>query len=137
MKIKVIFRHVRDNKNIGISVYIVDIKWTISISPTRRSPLIEETRPLFHRMKLAAEQLHGAEEITAGMRGVLASRDPGQRTVARSDRASSPKHAGSPVGANSSASPRDDRVRDGKAGREVACVVARTSGYLSSSKRSG
>lgn len=33
--------------------------------------LIDETRLLFHRMKLAAEQLHGAEGITACMRGVL------------------------------------------------------------------
>jgi len=37
--------------------------------------LIDETRLLFHRMKLAAEQLHAAEEITAGMRGVLFSLD--------------------------------------------------------------
>lgn len=37
--------------------------------------LIDETRLLFHRMKVAAEQLHVAEEITAGMRGVLFSLD--------------------------------------------------------------
>lgn len=44
--------------------------------------LIDETRLLFHRMKLAAEQLHGAEEITAGMRGVLFSLDrSGPQTV--------------------------------------------------------
>jgi DNA-binding MarR family transcriptional regulator len=44
--------------------------------------LIDETRLLFHRMKLAAEQLHGAERITAGMRGVLFSLDhPGPQTV--------------------------------------------------------
>ena len=64
--------------------------------------LIDETRLLFHRMKLAAEQLHDAEEITAGMRGVLfsldrscpqtvpgaalATRDPGRRRVAALDR---------------------------------------------------
>jgi DNA-binding MarR family transcriptional regulator len=35
------------------------------------SSLVDETRALFHRMKLAAEQLHAAEGITAGMRGVL------------------------------------------------------------------
>jgi len=37
--------------------------------------LIDETRLLFHHMKWAAEQLHAAEEITAGMRGVLFSLD--------------------------------------------------------------
>ena len=44
--------------------------------------LIDETRRLFHRMKLAAEQLHGAEGITAGMRGVLFGLDrSGPQTV--------------------------------------------------------
>ena len=33
--------------------------------------LMDETRLLFHRMKVTAEQLHGPEQITAGMRGVL------------------------------------------------------------------
>jgi DNA-binding MarR family transcriptional regulator len=50
--------------------------------------LIDETRLLFHRMKLAAEQLHGAEEITAGMRGVLFSLDrSGPQTVPQLARA--------------------------------------------------
>ena len=50
--------------------------------------LIEETRLLFHRMKLAAEQLHRAEEITAGMRGVLFSLDrSGPQTVPQMARA--------------------------------------------------
>jgi DNA-binding MarR family transcriptional regulator len=50
--------------------------------------LIDETRRLFHRMKLAAEQLHGAEEITAGMRGVLFGLDrSGPRTVPQMARA--------------------------------------------------
>jgi len=39
--------------------------------------LIDETRLLFHRMKRAAEQLHGGEGISAGMRGVLFSLDRG------------------------------------------------------------
>jgi len=44
--------------------------------------LMDETRLLFHRMKLAAEALHGAEGITAGMRGVLFSLDrSGPQTV--------------------------------------------------------
>jgi DNA-binding MarR family transcriptional regulator len=44
--------------------------------------LIDETRMLFHRMKLASEQLHGAEQITAGMRGVLFGLDrSGPQTV--------------------------------------------------------
>jgi DNA-binding MarR family transcriptional regulator len=50
--------------------------------------LIDETRLLFHRMKLAAEELHGAEEITAGMRGVLFSLDrSGPQTVPQMARA--------------------------------------------------
>jgi DNA-binding MarR family transcriptional regulator len=50
--------------------------------------LIDETRLLFHRMKLAAEQLHDAEEITAGMRGVLFSLDrSGPQTVPQMARA--------------------------------------------------
>jgi DNA-binding MarR family transcriptional regulator len=44
--------------------------------------LIDETRLLFHRMKLVAEQLHGVEGITAGMRGVLFGLDrSGPQTV--------------------------------------------------------
>jgi DNA-binding MarR family transcriptional regulator len=50
--------------------------------------LIDETRLLFHRMKLAAEQLHGAEGITAGMRGVLFGLDrSGPQTVPQMARA--------------------------------------------------
>jgi len=50
--------------------------------------LIDETRLLFHRMKLAAEQLHAAEEITAGMRGVLFDLDrSGPQTVPQMARA--------------------------------------------------
>ena len=50
--------------------------------------LIDETRLLFHRMKLAAEQLHDAEGITAGMRGVLFSLDrSGPQTVPQMARA--------------------------------------------------
>jgi DNA-binding MarR family transcriptional regulator len=33
--------------------------------------LIDETRLLFHRLKLAGDRLHDSEGITAGMRGVL------------------------------------------------------------------
>jgi len=50
--------------------------------------LIDETRLLFHRMKVAAEQLHDAEEITAGMRGVLFGLDrSGPQTVPQMARA--------------------------------------------------
>jgi DNA-binding MarR family transcriptional regulator len=50
--------------------------------------LIDETRLFFHRMKLAAEQLHDAEEITAGLRGVLFSLDrSGPQTVPQMARA--------------------------------------------------
>jgi DNA-binding MarR family transcriptional regulator len=50
--------------------------------------VIDETRLLFHRMKLAAEQLHGAEGITAGMRGVLFGLDrSGPQTVPQMARA--------------------------------------------------
>jgi len=50
--------------------------------------LIDETRLLFHRMKVAAEQLHAAEEITAGMRGVLFGLDrSGPQTVPQMARA--------------------------------------------------
>ena len=50
--------------------------------------LIDETRLLFHRMKLAAEQLHRAEETTAGMRGVLFGLDrSGPQTVPQMARA--------------------------------------------------
>lgn len=50
--------------------------------------LVDETRLLFHRLKLAAEQLHGAAQITAGMRGVLFGLDrSGPQTVPQMARA--------------------------------------------------
>lgn len=50
--------------------------------------VIDETRRLFHHMKAAAEQLHAAEQITAGMRGVLIDLDrSGPRTVPQMARA--------------------------------------------------
>jgi DNA-binding MarR family transcriptional regulator len=50
--------------------------------------LIDETRLLFHRMKVAAEHLHSAEKITAGMRGVLFGLDrSGPQTVPQMARA--------------------------------------------------
>ena len=35
--------------------------------------IIKETRHLFHRLKLVAEQIHGHGEMTASMRGVMES----------------------------------------------------------------
>ncbi|MGD8328356.1 MAG: MarR family winged helix-turn-helix transcriptional regulator [Acidobacteriota bacterium] len=44
--------------------------------------LVDETRALFHRLRHAAEQLHGGDELTAGRRGVLQSlRRDGPQTM--------------------------------------------------------
>jgi DNA-binding MarR family transcriptional regulator len=37
--------------------------------------VVDETRLLFHRMKVVADQIHHREDISAGMRGVLMSLD--------------------------------------------------------------
>ena len=50
--------------------------------------VIDETRALFHRLRLAAEQLHAADRLTAGERAILvelASQEP--RTVPEMARA--------------------------------------------------
>lgn len=50
--------------------------------------LIHETRRAFHRLRIAAEQLHGDEEISAGERAVLFELDrQGPRTVPEMARA--------------------------------------------------
>ncbi len=50
--------------------------------------VVDETRLLFHRMKVAAEQIHYREGISAGMRGVLMSLDNlGPQTVPQMARA--------------------------------------------------
>ena len=50
--------------------------------------VIDETRALFHRLRLAAEQLHTAERLTAGERAVLVEvATQGPRTVPQMARA--------------------------------------------------
>lgn len=43
------------------------------MDPQRLIELFDETAALFHRLKMAVEQVHGQDEMTAGRRGVMRS----------------------------------------------------------------
>jgi DNA-binding MarR family transcriptional regulator len=49
--------------------------------------ILLETVALYHRLKIAAEQLHGGGELAAGKRGILKSLEAGPQTVPQMARA--------------------------------------------------